>query len=67
MNYFDSLERIKQYSTKVAFAGHGDPIENLDKRIKKIKIGHIYRMGQILESLKKGELQVKFLKERYLQ
>ncbi len=55
MNYFDSLERIKQYSTKVAFAGHGDPIENLDKRIKKIKIGHIYRMGQILESLKKGE------------
>lgn len=55
MHYFDSLEKIKEYSIKLAFSGHGKPIENLDKRIEQIKSGHQYRMEQIVESLKNEE------------
>jgi hypothetical protein len=55
MNYFDSLEKMKGYSIKHTFPGHGKPIENLNERIEQIKSGHHYRMEQIVESLKNGE------------
>ena len=55
MNYFDSLEKMKEYSIKLALPGHGNLIGNLNKRIEKIKSGHHYRMEQILESLKDEE------------
>jgi glyoxylase-like metal-dependent hydrolase (beta-lactamase superfamily II) len=55
MNYFDSLEKVKEYSIKLALPGHGNLIGNLNKRIEKIKSGHHYRMEQILESLKDEE------------
>ena len=36
MDYFDSLEKIKEYSIRLAFLGHGNPIENLNKRIEQL-------------------------------
>ena len=55
MNYFDSLEKMKEYSIELALPGHGHVMKNLNKRIEEIKSGHQYRIGKIVESLKSEE------------
>ena len=55
MHYFDSLEKMKEYSIELALPGHGHVMKNLNKRIEEIKSGHHYRIKQIVESLKKEE------------
>jgi len=55
MSYYNSLEKMKEYSIKLALSGHGHPIENVNKRIEEIKAGHQYRIEQILASLKDEE------------
>lgn len=55
MNYFASLEKIKEYSIKLALPGHGELMDNPNLRLEEIKCGHQYRMEQIIESLKEGE------------
>ena len=55
MNYFDSLEKIKEYSVELALPGHGQVIKNLNKRIEEIQSGHHYRISQMVGSLKSGE------------
>ncbi|WP_338450005.1 MBL fold metallo-hydrolase [Niallia oryzisoli] len=55
MSYYDSLEKMKDYSINLALPGHGNLFENVNKRIEDIQSGHHYRMKQILESLKDEE------------
>lgn len=54
-SYFDSLEKMKEYSIQLALPGHGKLMENLHKRMEDIKSGHQYRMEQIIESLQNQE------------
>lgn len=54
-SYFESLEKMKGYTIKLALPGHGNLIENVNKRIEDIQSGHHHRMKQVLESLKGKE------------
>ncbi|MDR7077345.1 glyoxylase-like metal-dependent hydrolase (beta-lactamase superfamily II) [Neobacillus niacini] len=52
---FDSLERIKAFSTKIALPGHGELIFSLNNRIDEIISGHKHRLQQILISIENDE------------
>ncbi|MEH7177499.1 MBL fold metallo-hydrolase [Neobacillus vireti] len=52
---FDSLERLKAFSTKIALPGHGKLIFNLNDRIDEMISGHKHRLQQILISIENDE------------
>jgi glyoxylase-like metal-dependent hydrolase (beta-lactamase superfamily II) len=54
-DYFNSMDKIKDYSIKIALPGHGKVMEGLGNRLEEIKSGHIHRMNQIVESVKDEE------------
>ena len=53
-DYFQSLNRVKLYSTKLALSGHGNVIENIIEEIDKILTRHEYRLIQLIDYLKNG-------------
>ncbi len=54
MNYFDSLEKVKDYHVEIALPGHGRVMKQINNRIAEIKSGHDYRMKQMIQSLNSG-------------
>lgn len=54
-DYFNSMDKIKDYSIQIALPGHGRVMEGLGNRLEEIKSGHIHRMNQIVESVKDEE------------
>ena len=54
-DYFNSLEKIKDYSIKLALPGHGNTMEGLGNRLEEIKSGHQHRMDQILSCIQDEE------------
>ena len=54
-NNFDSLKRLKAYTTKLALPGHGELIFNLNDRIDEMISGHKHRLQQILISIENDE------------
>lgn len=54
-DYFNSMDKIKDYSIQIALPGHGKVMEGLGNRLEEIKSGHIHRMNQIVESVKDEE------------
>jgi glyoxylase-like metal-dependent hydrolase (beta-lactamase superfamily II) len=52
---FDSLEKLKAYSTKLALPGHGELIFNLHDRIDEMISSHNHRLQQILLSVENEE------------
>jgi glyoxylase-like metal-dependent hydrolase (beta-lactamase superfamily II) len=50
-NYFRSLHKMEHYSIQLALPGHGQLIENVQKRMDQIRAGHEYRIGQILNMI----------------
>ena len=54
-DYFNSLEKIKDYSIKLALPGHGNTMEGLGNRIEEIKSGHQHRINQILACIQDEE------------
>lgn len=51
-DYFNSLDKVKNYEVKLALPGHGNIMGNLEQRIEEIKSGHIHRMEQIMDSIR---------------
>ena len=51
-DYFNSMDKIKDYSIQIALPGHGKVMEGLGNRLEEIKSGHIHRMNQIVELIK---------------
>lgn len=51
-DYFEALEKVKGYPTKLALPGHGEIIENLDKRIDELISSHNHRLEQVLNSVR---------------
>lgn len=51
-DYLNSLDKIKDYSIKLALPGHGHTMKGLGNRLVEIKSGHQHRMHQILECIK---------------
>jgi glyoxylase-like metal-dependent hydrolase (beta-lactamase superfamily II) len=54
-DYFNSLEKIKNYSIKLALPGHGNTMKGLGNRLEEIKSGHQHRMDQILTCIRDEE------------
>jgi glyoxylase-like metal-dependent hydrolase (beta-lactamase superfamily II) len=54
-DYFDSLQALKPYEPHLVLPGHGEPIPDLHVRIEELRLGHIHRLEQISDILKKGE------------
>ena len=54
-DYFNSLEKIKNYSIKLALPGHGNTMEGLGNRLEEIKAGHHHRINQILACIQDEE------------
>ena len=44
-DYFNSLEKIKNYSIKLGLPGHGNTMAGLGNRLEEIKAGHQHRIG----------------------
>lgn len=53
--YFDSLKALEPYEPQLVLPGHGDPIPDLQARLRELCDGHIRRLQQISDILKKGE------------
>ncbi|RKQ33880.1 MBL fold metallo-hydrolase [Oceanobacillus halophilus] len=50
--YFDSLEKIKQYKPSIALPGHGESIVDLQTRVEEIQERHQFRLEQVIGAIK---------------
>ncbi|WP_413380987.1 MBL fold metallo-hydrolase [Alkalihalobacillus sp. 1P02AB] len=51
-HYFQSLDLIRNYPTKLCLPGHGEVFSNLIERVDELKKGHEHRIEQMLHCLK---------------
>ncbi|MHB8781030.1 MAG: MBL fold metallo-hydrolase [Candidatus Geothermincolia bacterium] len=65
-DYLVSLEFVRELGATRAFPGHGEPIEDLPRRIDEIYRHHVERIQHILEMLQRGETTVLLLTLEFL-
>ncbi|MFD1849906.1 MBL fold metallo-hydrolase [Oceanobacillus bengalensis] len=52
VEYFQSLELIKEYQSDIALPGHGDVIEEFEERVSEISRNHQHRLEQVVDIIK---------------
>ncbi|KAA9017002.1 MBL fold metallo-hydrolase [Niallia endozanthoxylica] len=50
--YFASFERVKKHPVSIALPGHGNIIENVNKRMEEIRSGHHHRLEEMVHAVK---------------
>ncbi|WP_071396518.1 MBL fold metallo-hydrolase [Bacillus tuaregi] len=50
--YFISFEKVEKLNVSIALPGHGKVIENVNKRMEEIRLGHEHRLEEMITAIK---------------